>query len=128
MCASVPRMRRSPRSESRLKRDALRLVIMSWLRQNVGSVSDISRTFLATSSAPFWPTHLRHEEEKKKERADVHLPSSSLPECPRAYVEAPVLIFVKGDDFFFNDRPNSIMAYKNSLKTFFIVTTNHAHH
>lgn len=61
-----------------------------------------SCTLLATS-APFCPTHLRNEEGKKKRERGGASAFRSLPECPHAYVEESVLIFVKGDDFAFSD-------------------------
>lgn len=64
---------------------------MSWLCSNVGSLSDISRIFLATS-APFCPTHLRNEEGKKKEKILIVWKCS----CPSAHCQGAHVETVKG--------------------------------
>lgn len=85
----------------------------------------VSLTFHKPSPLPRLPSvpHvyiMKREREKKKKvcvsvSVDVRLSFSSLPECPHAYVGAPVVISVKGDDFFFNDGISSDSSEKQFL-------------
>lgn len=56
--------------------------------------------------------YVMRRKEGEKESVDVHLSFSSMPECPRAYVGEPVLIFMKGEW-----HTKLIMAQKISLKS-----------